>query len=101
MYAIPVLLYSVSAEQICPAKKDDNPEEALKDFRAIVDQETEQGDWCELNLFRRGLLFTLEVQGIQGAQAIYKAAFPDPKTTYGCPQDICSITNVHQICCDS
>ncbi|KAF7337618.1 PCI domain-containing protein [Mycena sanguinolenta] len=27
------------------SKKDDNPEEALKDFRAIVDQETEQGDW--------------------------------------------------------
>jgi len=27
------------------AKKDDNPEEALKEFRTIVDQETEQGDW--------------------------------------------------------
>lgn len=27
------------------AKKDDNPEEALKEFRAIVDQEEEQGDW--------------------------------------------------------
>jgi COP9 signalosome complex subunit 2 len=27
------------------AKKEDNPEEALKDFRAIVDQETEKGDW--------------------------------------------------------
>ncbi|KAF8899159.1 PCI domain-containing protein [Infundibulicybe gibba] len=27
------------------AKKDDNPEEALKEFREIVDQETEQGDW--------------------------------------------------------
>ncbi|KAJ6486210.1 PCI domain-containing protein [Mycena polygramma] len=27
------------------SKKDDNPEEALKDFRAIVDQETEKGDW--------------------------------------------------------
>ncbi|KAJ7016849.1 PCI domain-containing protein [Mycena alexandri] len=27
------------------SKKDDNPEEALKDFRAIVEQETEQGDW--------------------------------------------------------
>ncbi|KAJ7708396.1 PCI-domain-containing protein [Mycena olivaceomarginata] len=26
------------------SKKDDNPEEALKDFRAIVEQETEQGD---------------------------------------------------------
>lgn len=27
------------------AKKDDNPEDALKEFRAIVDQEEEQGDW--------------------------------------------------------
>lgn len=27
------------------AKKDDNPEEALKEFRAIVDQEEEQGEW--------------------------------------------------------
>ncbi|CAK5264398.1 unnamed protein product [Mycena citricolor] len=27
------------------SKKDDNPEEALKDFKAIVDQETEKGDW--------------------------------------------------------
>ncbi|KAJ7292889.1 PCI domain-containing protein [Mycena rebaudengoi] len=27
------------------SKKDDNPEEALKEFRAIVDQETELGDW--------------------------------------------------------
>lgn len=27
------------------AKKDDNPEEALKEFRTIVEQEQEQGDW--------------------------------------------------------
>ncbi|KAG6878321.1 hypothetical protein C0993_008918 [Termitomyces sp. T159_Od127] len=27
------------------SKKDDNPEEALKEFRAIVDQEEEQGEW--------------------------------------------------------
>ncbi|KAK2461487.1 hypothetical protein APHAL10511_005950 [Amanita phalloides] len=27
------------------AKKEDNPEEALKEFRIIVDQEKEQGDW--------------------------------------------------------
>lgn len=31
------------------AKKDDNPEEALKEFRAIVDQEEEQGDWWDLH----------------------------------------------------
>ena len=27
------------------AKKDDNPEEALKEFRAIVQQEENKGDW--------------------------------------------------------
>lgn len=27
------------------AKKEDNPEEALKEFKAIVDQEEEKGDW--------------------------------------------------------
>ena len=27
-------------------KKEDNPEEALKAFKAIVDQEEEKGDWC-------------------------------------------------------
>ena len=27
------------------AKKEDSPEEALKEFRAIVEQEEEQGDW--------------------------------------------------------
>ena len=30
------------------AKKEDNPEGALKDFRAIVDQEEEKGDWYVL-----------------------------------------------------
>lgn len=27
------------------AKKEDNPEEALKEFKAIVEQEEEMGDW--------------------------------------------------------
>jgi hypothetical protein len=27
------------------AKKEEYPEEALKEFRAIVDQETDKGDW--------------------------------------------------------
>ena len=29
------------------AKKEDNPELALKEFKAIVDQEEEKGDWSE------------------------------------------------------
>lgn len=32
------------------AKKEDNPEQALKEFRAIVEQEEEKGDWCALLL---------------------------------------------------
>jgi hypothetical protein len=32
------------------AKKEDNPEESLKEFRAIVDQETEKGDWLVSHL---------------------------------------------------
>ena len=28
------------------AKKEEAPEEALKEFRAIIDQEEEKGDWC-------------------------------------------------------
>ncbi len=30
------------------AKKEDNPEQALKEFRAIVEQEEEKGDWYVL-----------------------------------------------------
>ena len=49
-----IILLNVRALPICPvfvvftsltAKKEDNPEEALKEFRTIVDQETEKGDW--------------------------------------------------------
>ena len=47
------------------AKKETSPEQALKEFRAIVDQEEEKGDWCatrsssplltlELTAFTRG-----------------------------------------------
>ncbi|KAL4251515.1 26S Proteasome and COP9 Signalosome Component [Abortiporus biennis] len=30
---------------VAKGKKDDNPEQALKEFKAIVDQEQEKGDW--------------------------------------------------------
>jgi hypothetical protein len=36
------------AEKFCAGKKEDNPEEALKEFRAIVAQEEEKGDWYVL-----------------------------------------------------
>lgn len=28
------------------AKKEDDPEQALKEFKAIIDKEEEKGDWC-------------------------------------------------------
>ena len=52
-----------SADLQQTAKKEDNPEEALKEFRAIVDQEEDKGDWY----VRRSLapsLFYLAPQGI-------------------------------------
>ncbi len=33
-------------------KKEDNPEQALKEFRAIVDQEEEKGDWSVTHSFQ-------------------------------------------------
>jgi COP9 signalosome complex subunit 2 len=30
---------------VCSAKKEEDPDGALADFRAIVDQEAEKGDW--------------------------------------------------------
>jgi hypothetical protein len=38
------------ALMVTAAKKEDNPEEALKEFRAIVDQEVEKGDWFVFGL---------------------------------------------------
>ena len=35
----------VVSSTLSAAKKDDNPEEALKELRVIVEQEQEQGDW--------------------------------------------------------
>jgi hypothetical protein len=42
---IPPTLSVISDASHHLAKKEANPEEALKAFRAIVDQETEKGDW--------------------------------------------------------
>ena len=39
------MVTSVAYTERILAKKDDNPEQALKEFRAIVDQEEEKGDW--------------------------------------------------------
>lgn len=33
------------------AKKEDKPEQALREFRTIIDQETEKGDWYAVDMF--------------------------------------------------
>ena len=42
----PIHLYRHIYLDVWPAKKEEQPEEALKEFRAIIDQEEEKGDWC-------------------------------------------------------
>lgn len=44
MYVPPFLVVKPRLKAFT-AKKEDNPEQALKEFRAIVDQEEEKGDW--------------------------------------------------------
>lgn len=57
------------------AKKEDNPEDALKDFQAIVEQEEEKGDWCGINSFPVAH-HLIQGQGFQGAKAVYQVTFP-------------------------
>jgi COP9 signalosome complex subunit 2 len=47
----PLSTLFLKSEHSNTAKKEDNPEAALKDFRAIVAQEKEKGDWCVSNAF--------------------------------------------------
>lgn len=44
MYVPPFIVVKLVLKAFT-AKKEDNPEQALKEFRAIVDQEDEKGDW--------------------------------------------------------
>ena len=48
MYVFFAQLLSISNYFRRLAKKEEAPEEALKEFRAIIDQEEEKGDWCGL-----------------------------------------------------
>ena len=50
------------------AKKEEAPEEALKEFRAIVDQEEEKGDWCGLQCSWSNQTTYFVYQGVQGTQ---------------------------------
>ncbi|KAF8963876.1 PCI domain-containing protein [Flammula alnicola] len=53
------------------SKKEDNPEEALKEFRAIVDQEEEKGDWGFKALKQMTKLLFLELHRPNDALKTY------------------------------
>jgi len=53
------------------SKKDDNPEEALKDFQAIVEQEEEKGDWGFKALKQSTKLLFLVLRRPHGALKTY------------------------------
>ncbi|PPR06129.1 hypothetical protein CVT26_005351 [Gymnopilus dilepis] len=53
------------------SKKEDNPEEALKEFRAIVDQEEEKGDWGFKALKQMTKLLFLELHRPHDALKTY------------------------------
>jgi len=53
------------------SKKEDNPEEALKEFRAIVDQEEEKGDWGFKALKQMTKLLFLELHRQNDALKTY------------------------------
>jgi hypothetical protein len=42
---LPLLTAGRPWDALKTAKKEDDPEQALKEFKTIVDQETEKGDW--------------------------------------------------------
>ena len=50
------------------AKKEEVPEEALKEFRAIIDQEEEKGDWCGLQSSWGDQTTQIVHQGVQSTQ---------------------------------
>ncbi|KAF8347026.1 PCI domain-containing protein [Amanita rubescens] len=54
------------------SKKEDNPEEALKEFRSIVDQEKEQGDWGFKALKQATKLLFLNLRRPNDALETYK-----------------------------
>jgi len=54
------------------AKKEDNPEQALKEFRAIVDQEEEKGDWGFKALKQSTKILFLQLHRPNDALETYK-----------------------------
>lgn len=88
----------VDDELLLPAKKEDTPEEALKDFRAIVDQETERGDWYGLLVHRSNCMLMDTSQGVQGFEAIYQTPLPTATPTSRCLEDLHSTPHLYQVC---
>jgi hypothetical protein len=81
-----------------PAKKEDTPEEALKDFRVIVDQETEKGDWYNFLAHLSNCMLTDPSQGLQGLEAIYQTPLPTATPTSRRLEDIYTTPHLYQVC---
>jgi hypothetical protein len=88
----------VVVEHLLPAKKEDTPEEALKDFRVIVDQETEKGDWYSLPAHRSSCMLMNTSQGLQGSKAIYQTPLPTATPTGRCLEDLHTTPHLYQVC---
>lgn len=83
--AVPLLLAN------CSALKEDDPDGAIKAFRAIVDDQTEKGEW-----YVHSPVPDLTVQGVQGAQANDQNELPVPPPPRRRAQDLPRASGVHQ-----
>ena len=77
------------------AKKEDDPEQALKEFRAIVDKEEEKGDWCVDFVFQVAGLIVNLAKGFQSSQAVNETAFPGGQTSSRSVRDVHAIVDLH------
>lgn len=83
---------------LLPAKKEDTPEEALKDFRAIVDRETDKGDWYSFPVHWSNCMLMDTSQGLQGSEAIYQTPLPTAAPTSRCLEDLHTTPHLYQVC---
>ena len=80
------------------AKKEDNPEQALKEFRAIVAQEEEKGDWFVIRVWKYEQQFNSGVlKGIQGTEAINQTIISYTPPTKRCPPDLHRTFSLHKV----
>ena len=71
-----ILCFELRLSKSTVGKKEDNPEQALKEFRAIVEQEEEKGDWSATNLFTScGVELTFRRRGFKALKQSTKLLF--------------------------